>query len=72
MGIVAGGGMMAKAALRAGKHAAANEGDPAFWRSKLVCARFFSDVYLSRSGALRLLVTEGWSALEVFKPQRDL
>ncbi|MCU0894310.1 MAG: acyl-CoA dehydrogenase [Rhodospirillales bacterium] len=72
MGIVAGGGLMAKAALKAAGHLAHGEGDPGFWQAKLVSARFFAEVYLSRSGALRLLVTDGWGALEAFDPDRDL
>lgn len=72
MGIVAGGGLMAKAALRAVDHLENGSGDPAFWQAKLISARFFADVYLTRSGALRLLVTDGWRALEDFDPERDL
>jgi alkylation response protein AidB-like acyl-CoA dehydrogenase len=72
MGIVAGGGLMAKAALKAASHLARSEGDLGFWQAKLVSARFFAEVYLSRSGALRLLVTDGWRALETFDPDRDL
>ncbi|MBL8659803.1 MAG: acyl-CoA dehydrogenase [Rhodospirillales bacterium] len=72
MGIVAGGGLMAKAALHAVRHLETGEGDPAFWRAKIVTARFFAEVYLTRSGALRLLVTEGWGALEDFDPYSDL
>jgi hypothetical protein len=72
MGIVAGGGLMAKAALKALGSLDAGEGDPGFWQAKLVSARFFAEVYVSRSGALRLLVTDGWGALEEFDPERDL
>ena len=72
MGIVAGGGLMAKAALKAARHLAQGEGDPGFWQAKLVSARFFAEVYVSRSGALRLLVTDGWGALDAFDPDRDL
>lgn len=72
MGIVAGGGLMARAALRATDHLAAGDGDPVFWQAKLISARFFADVYLTRSSALRLLVTDGWRALEDFDPDRDL
>ncbi|MDZ3835765.1 MAG: acyl-CoA dehydrogenase [Rhodospirillales bacterium] len=72
MGIVAGGGLMAKAALKAARHLGRSEGDPGFWQAKLVSARFFAEVYVSRSGALRLLVTDGWGALDAFDPDRDL
>ena len=72
MGIVAGGGLMAKAASRATRHLASGEGDPGFWQAKLTSARFFAEVYVSRSGALRLLVTDGWGALETLDPDRDL
>ncbi len=72
MGIVAGGGLMARAALHALGHLEAGEGDRVFWQAKIISARFFADVYLTRSGALRLLVTDGWRALEDFDPGRDL
>ncbi len=72
MGIVAGGGAMAKASLIASRHLAAGEGDPAFWRAKLVSARFFADNYLTRSGKLQILVGESWAALEDLDPERDL
>ncbi len=72
MGIVAGGGLMAKAALKAARHLDEGQGDPGFWQAKLVSARFFAEVFVSRSGALRLLVTDGWGALEEFDPERDL
>lgn len=72
MGIIAGGGLMAKAALKAARHLASGEGDPGFWQAKLTSARFFAEVYVARSGALRLLVTDGWGALETFDPDRDL
>ncbi|HSO43030.1 MAG TPA: acyl-CoA dehydrogenase [Rhodospirillales bacterium] len=72
MGIVAGGGLMAKAALQAARHLDAGEGDRGFWQAKLRSARFFAEVYVSRSGALRLLVTDGWGALEALDPERDL
>ena len=72
MGIVAGGGLMAKAASKAARHLASGEGDPGFWQAKLTSARFFAEVYVSRSGALTLLVTDGWGALETLDPDRDL
>ncbi len=63
-GIVAGGWLMAKAALIAERGLARGEGDLAFLRSKLVTARFFADNYLSQAGALTSAFMRSGSALK--------
>ena len=53
MGIVAGGWLLARAALAARRHLAAGDGDPVFLEGKVKTARFFADNYLVRAGSLR-------------------
>jgi len=59
LGTVAGGWQMARAALAAENHRQTGEGDPAFLRAKIVSARFFTDTYLTQSGALLAQFREG-------------
>ncbi|MGA7986599.1 MAG: acyl-CoA dehydrogenase [Burkholderiales bacterium] len=59
MGIVAGGWQMARAALVAEKKLAAGEGDQAFYRAKIVTARFYADHLLVQAPALRDTVLNG-------------
>ncbi len=69
LGIVAGGWLMAKSAAVAERRLAAGDGDPAFLRSKLVSARFFSDNYMAQSGALRDMFVKGWAAIHAVDPE---
>jgi alkylation response protein AidB-like acyl-CoA dehydrogenase len=71
-GIVAGGWLMAKAAMIAERRLAAGDGDPAFLRAKLISARFFADNFLTQSGALKTMFTEGAAALQTLDPERSL
>ena len=59
MGIVAGGWQMARAALVAEKKLAAGEGDQAFYKAKIVTARFYADHLLVQAPALRDTVLNG-------------
>ena len=59
LGIVAGGWMMARAALIAAASPAAGGGDPGFLRAKLVSARFFADQVLVQAGTLATVFTQG-------------
>jgi hypothetical protein len=71
-GIVAGGWLMAKAAMIAERRLVAGEGDSAFLRGKLISARFFADNFLTQSGALKTMFTEGAAALQTLDPERSL
>ncbi|MGA8005070.1 MAG: acyl-CoA dehydrogenase C-terminal domain-containing protein, partial [Burkholderiales bacterium] len=62
MGVVAGGWQMARAALAAEKKLAAGEGDPAFYKAKIVTARFYADHVLVQAAALRDTVLNGGAA----------
>jgi hypothetical protein len=70
-GIVAGGWLMAKAAMIAERRLAAGDGDPAFLRAKLISTRFFADNFLTQSGALKVMFTEGAAALQGLDPERS-
>jgi len=59
LGIVAGGWLMARAALIAAASLAAGGGDPDFLRAKLVSARFFADHVLVQAGTLATVFTQG-------------
>jgi 3-(methylthio)propanoyl-CoA dehydrogenase len=70
-GIVAGGWLMAKAAMIAERRLAAGDGDPAFLRAKLISARFFADNFLTQSGSLKVMFAEGAAALQGLDPERS-
>ena len=72
MGTVAGGWMMAKAALIAERKLAEGEGDPHFLRAKIVSSRFFADHYLSRTGGLRCVLMDGGTLFETLEPEEFL
>ena len=59
MGVVAGGWQMARAALVAEKKLAAGEGDQAFYKAKIVTARFYADHVLVQAPGLRDTVLNG-------------
>ena len=59
LGIVAGGWLMARAALIAAAGPAARGGDPDFLRAKMVSARFFADQVLVQAGMLATVFTQG-------------
>jgi len=58
LGIVAGGWLMARAALIATASPAGGS-DPDFLRAKLVSARFFADQILVQAGMLATVFTQG-------------
>ena len=69
LGIVAGGWMMARAALAAKKHL--NQGtkegaDSGFYAAKIVSARFFADHILIQAHPLAATVTRGWASVQRF------
>ena len=73
LGLVAGGWLMAKAALAAGRLSAAggddgeNDGrDQEFLAKKIVSARFYADHLLVQAPALSRTVTRGWNAVSRF------
>ncbi|MFQ5617565.1 MAG: acyl-CoA dehydrogenase [Rhodospirillales bacterium] len=59
LGIVAGGWLMARAALIAAAGPAAGGGDPDFLGAKMVSARFFADHVLVQAGTLATVFTQG-------------
>lgn len=61
-GIVTGGWQMARAALAAHRRLMEGEGDAAFYRGKVLTARFYADHVLVRAGGLALTVTGGASS----------
>ncbi len=65
LGMVAGGWLMARAALVCEKRLAAGEDDP-FLTEKLVSARFYADQILVQAEALATTVTQGWVAVARF------
>lgn len=62
-GTVAGGWLMAKAALAAKAELAAGEGDPAFLRAKIITARFYGEHILPRASAHEAAATAGAGTL---------
>jgi hypothetical protein len=69
LGLVAGGWLMAKAALAAGRLSAAggDDGrDQEFLAKKIVSARFYADHLLVQAPALSRTVTRGWNAVGRF------
>ena len=58
-GLVAGGWLMARAALAA----VADDSDPTLAATKLAHARFFADQFLPQAAALLLPITEGWRSV---------
>jgi alkylation response protein AidB-like acyl-CoA dehydrogenase len=62
-GIVLGGWQMARAAAIAASKLDANEGDPAFYRAKLVTARFFADHILTQAAGMRDAIVDGAGAV---------
>ena len=68
MGIVAGGWMMARAALAAEK-GLAGDGGGAFLADKLVSARFYADQVLIQAPSLAATVTRGWDAVGRFREE---
>ncbi len=63
MGQVAGGSMMAKAALTAHKSSQQRRENTGFYRTKLVMARFFAEHILSQSPSLLTPITEGHATI---------
>lgn len=69
-GIVAGGWLMARAALAAEKHLKQGAEDD-FSTKKMISARFYADHILNQAPALAMTVTSGWNAVNRFKSQGD-
>ncbi len=63
MGQVAGGSMMAKAALAAHKSSQQRHENTGFYRAKLIVARFFAEHILSQSAALLTPISEGHATI---------
>ncbi len=59
MGIVCGGWQMSRAAVIAQKHIASGSADEAFYKAKIISARFYADHVLSQAGGLRDTVVLG-------------
>ncbi|HEY2446400.1 MAG TPA: acyl-CoA dehydrogenase [Rhizomicrobium sp.] len=62
-GTVAGGWLMARAALAARKDLAEGHGDPEFLRAKVLTARFYGEQILPRAASLRAAATAGAATL---------
>jgi hypothetical protein len=62
-GTVAGGWLMARAALAAKADIAKNEGDPDFLHAKILTARFYGEQILPRASALSSAATAGAATL---------
>jgi len=69
LGTVAGGWLLARAALVAHRQLDNGAGDPAFLRGKLASARYFAETYLAQTGALRTLVLNAGAALRDLEPE---
>jgi alkylation response protein AidB-like acyl-CoA dehydrogenase len=63
MGIVCGGWQMARAALVAEAKLRSNEGDAAFYRAKIVTAKFFASHILAQAPGLRDAIVNGGPAV---------
>lgn len=63
-GIVAGGAMMARSAMRAADRLEADAGDTDFYRKKLITARFYAENILPEASGLLVPLTQGHNALE--------
>jgi 3-(methylthio)propanoyl-CoA dehydrogenase len=59
MGIVCGGWQMARAAQVAQRKLKAGEGDQAFYRAKIVTAKFFASHFLAQAPTLRNVIVDG-------------
>ena len=57
-GTVAGGWLMARAAIAAKADLAKNEGDPDFLRAKILTARFYGEQILPRASSLKAAAKE--------------
>ena len=66
-GIVAGGWLMARAALAAENHLSQGA-EGGFFPAKIVSARFFADQFLIQAPSLATTVISGWAAVSRFKP----
>src|SRR5207248_11267770 len=62
-GTVAGGWLMARAAIAAKADLAKNEGDPDFLRAKILTARFYGEQILPRASSFKAAATAGASTL---------
>jgi 3-(methylsulfanyl)propanoyl-CoA dehydrogenase len=72
LGNVLGGWLMARAAAKAATQLSEGVGDRAFLSAKLKSARYFADIRLAESGALRRKFVTAADALQEFEPERHL
>ena len=70
LGIVAGGFLMAKAALAASRALGADSGDSGFMRAKIATARFYADHFLSLAPALVHPIVAGSDSVLDFAEER--
>jgi len=68
LSLVAGGWAMTRAAIIANSKIAAETGDKAFYRNKIVTARFFSDHLLVEAPTLSRIVTRGSNSICEIEP----
>ena len=66
MGLISGGWMLARGAIEASKQIASGTGDSQFLSSKLVTARYFAEVHLSRASSLVGPIKNGGSCVMDF------
>ena len=69
LGVLAGGWLMARGALRARALLAQGDDDRDFLEGKIVCARFYSDQVLVEAPGLARGVTDGWGAVAAAEPR---
>ena len=69
-GTVAGGWLMTRAALEAASRLDQGQGDPAFYRAKLLSARFYADTVLARApGSLQPIMHTGDTVMALAEEQ---
>ena len=66
MGLISGGWMLARGAIEASRQISDGSGDPKFLSSKLVTARYFAEVHLSRASSLVGPIKNGGSCVMDF------
>jgi alkylation response protein AidB-like acyl-CoA dehydrogenase len=71
-GVVAGGWLMARAALAAASSIANDDGDPDFLKRKIVTARFFAETVMATTPALKAQFIGCSEALAGLDPERDI
>ncbi|MCW5699368.1 MAG: acyl-CoA dehydrogenase C-terminal domain-containing protein [Rhodospirillales bacterium] len=72
LGYIAGGWLMARAALCAERRLTEGDGSSDFYRAKLVTARFYADTCLTKAASLRKAFERAGAALSRLDPERHL